>query len=143
MKGRAVISIVLAALVAVTTRPALARAEAAPESTASATAGATAHEPGWKLRVPLAPAARVQPYVAISREPGEIDGRALPHRLTSSDLDPTRVAMGTGLRWKLDPRVELFGQYDLLSLRDSAGPADRGPELVERPGLSGGLSIRF
>jgi len=143
MKRKAAISAVSGLLFAVTAPAALARAEVPSDPGAPAIGGITPRDPDWKLRVPLAPPAAVQPYVAISREPGEIDASTPPHRFTSGDLDPTRVDMGTGLRWRLDPRVELFGQYDLLSLRDPAGPAERGPDLVERPGLSGGLSIRF
>jgi len=143
MNWKTAISAVSGLLFASMGPAALAHAEIAAESTAPPTAGLTPREPGWKLRVPLAPPARLQPYVAISREFGEIDRSTLPHRFTGSDLDPTHVDVGTGLRWKLDPSVELFGQYDLLSLHDPAGPAERGPDLVERPGLRGGLSIRF
>jgi len=143
MHRKATISAVSGLLLAVTAPAALARAEVPSDPGAPAIGGITPREPDRKLRVPLAPPAPVQPYVAVSREPGELDTSAPPHRFTRGDLDPTRVDLGTGLRWRLDPRFELFGQYDLLSLRDPAGPADRGPDLVERQGVSGGLSIRF
>jgi len=144
MRPKAAISTVLGVLFAVAAQPALARAEASLESGAPAIdGGVTAREPEWALRLSLAPSARLQPYLGVGRQPAEIAWSAVPHRFTTSELDSGSIDVGTGLRWKLEPRVELFGEYDMLSMRNPVDQGEPGPGLVERPAVRGGLSIRF
>jgi len=137
---KVVISAVLGVLFFFAGRPAVARAEIAVDSSAPQVAGGVAPQSDWKLRVPLTPPASIQPYAAINGERANADSNALARRLASGDPDASRMAMGTGVRWKIPGGVELFGEYDFLS---AAAPANSKPELEARPELRGGFSIPF
>jgi hypothetical protein len=54
------------------------------------------------------------------------------------------VGVGAGLNWNLGDRLELFGEYQLFSLRGRSGTAGSPfGRREESPGLKGGFSIRF
>jgi hypothetical protein len=135
MRGKALIGAAFALVVCVAGKPALARGEPEPP------ADAKHSDPTWRIHVPLTPAARVQPYAAINRDPAEVDRSSVSRRVAGVP-DPGRTAMGTGLRWKLAGGAELFGEYDFLSL-PSADLAAPRTELEVRPELRGGFSIPF
>ncbi len=106
------------------------------------------------LRLPLAPGEwsllkGVQPYAMLS--PSTVRpiteagiGLAAPARDPAED--PWKgLGVGAGLRWHLSDRLDLFGQYQFMSL--PGGSAPTGSPLLRRetesPGVKGGLSIHF
>jgi len=137
MLGKALIAAAIALVVCVAGRPALARGETGPDPTADAKRS----DPTWRLHIPLAPPAALQPYAAVNRDPADVD-RGSVNRRAAGVPDPGRTAMGTGLRWRLAGGTEIFGEYDFLSVAspDLATPTT---ELEVRPGLRGGFSIPF
>jgi hypothetical protein len=106
------------------------------------------------VRLPLAPGGfgllgRVQPYASVSPRvvtagADDATGLTAPIREPADDLSKG-VGVGAGLIWRLSDRLELFGQYQLLSVRGRAAQPDGalGRRDVDNPGMKGGLSIRF
>ncbi len=106
------------------------------------------------LRVPLMPSEwsllrGMQPYAALSPSAARpvIDGGtalAAPDRETVED--PWRgLGVGAGVKWHLSDRLDLFGQYQFMTL--PGGNAPTGSPFIRRdletPGVKGGFSIHF
>jgi hypothetical protein len=106
------------------------------------------------VRLPLAQGGssllgRVQPYASLSPRvirPGadDVRGLAAPVRDPAEDLSKG-VGVGAGVSWHLSDRLEVFGQYQLMSVRGRTAPTDSplGRRDIDNPGMKGGLSIRF
>jgi opacity protein-like surface antigen len=106
------------------------------------------------LRLPLAPSdwsllKGVQPYATLNPSvikpiTGAESGLALPFR-ESADDSWKGLGIGAGFQWRLSDRLDLFGQYQFVSLPGSNAPTG-SPFMkreVESPGLKAGLSIHF
>ena len=106
------------------------------------------------VRLPLSPGGngllgRVQPYASVSPRvitvtADEVTGLAAPIREPAGDLSKG-VGVGAGVSWHLSDRLELFGQYQLLSVngRGTRTESPLGRRDIDNPGMKGGLSIRF
>ena len=105
------------------------------------------------IRLPLAPGEwsllkGMQPYAALSpslvRPVADTPGLAAPAREVTDD--PLRgLGVGAGLEWHLSDRLELFGQYQFVTL-PGGGAFTGGPIMrrdTESPGVKAGLSIHF
>ena len=106
------------------------------------------------VRMPLAPAGwslleGMQPYAALSpstvKPIGEGGfGLAAPAR-EATDEPWKGLGVGAGLQWHLSDRLDLFGQYQFVTL--PGGSAPTGSPLMRResesPGVKAGLSIHF
>ena len=106
------------------------------------------------VRLPLAPGnwsffKDVQPYAAFSpstlkpiteAEPG----LAAPPREAGDD--PWKgLGVGAGFKWRLSDRVDLFGQYQFMSLPGANAPTG-SPFMrreTETPGVKAGFQIHF
>ncbi len=106
------------------------------------------------LRVPLAPGEwsllqGMQPYAALSpsvARPVIDGGTALAAPDREAVEDPWRgLGVGAGVKWHLSDRLDLFGQYQFMTL--PGGNAPTGSPFIRRdlesPGLKGGFSIHF
>jgi hypothetical protein len=103
------------------------------------------------VRLPLSPGAwtlfGARPYASVGPRVRtfmeEAAGLAAPSRDPADDLSKG-VGVGAGLNWNLGDRLELFGEYQLFSLRGRSGTAGNPfGRREESPGLKGGFSIRF
>jgi hypothetical protein len=105
------------------------------------------------VRLPLAPAdwsllKGMQPYVALS--PSTVKpiegtfGLATPAR-EATDEPLKGLGMGAGLQWHLSDRLDLFGQYQFVTL--PGGSAATGSPIMRRdsdnPGVRAGFSVHF
>jgi len=105
------------------------------------------------LRVPLMPSEwsllrGMQPYAALSPSAARlvIDGTALAAPDRETVEEPWRgLGVGAGVKWHLSDRLDLFGQYQFMTL--PGGNAPTGSPFIRRdletPGLKGGFSIHF
>ena len=105
------------------------------------------------VRLPLAPGnwsffKDVQPYAALS--PSTVkpitDAEGLSAPLREPGEDPWKgLGVGAGLKWRLSDRVDLFGQYQFMSL--PGGNSSTGSPFfrreTERPGINAGLQIHW
>ena len=106
------------------------------------------------LRVPLAPGdwsllKGVQPYAMFNPSTVKPITGAEPG-LTEPLREPTEdswkgLGLGAGFKWRLSDRLDLFGQYQFISLPGANAPT--GSPLmrrdVESPGVKAGFSIHF
>ena len=105
------------------------------------------------VRVPLSPntdaaQSRVQPYVtagarkSVDEDPALESSRALLYG--SEAARGASVKAGAGLLFKIDDKVELFGEYQFMRLQrdggSAAGPLGTG---LDSTGFSLGLSVRY
>jgi hypothetical protein len=106
------------------------------------------------VRLPLAPGnwsffKSIEPYAALSPSTVKPITEAEPSLAALSretPEDPWKgLGVGAGLKWRLSDRVDLFGQYQFMSL--PGGNAPTGSPLMRRetehPGVKAGLSIHF
>jgi len=106
------------------------------------------------LRLPLTPGdwsllKGVQPYATLSPSvvkpiAGAELGLAAPFHESAED-SWKGLGIGAGFQWRLSDRLDLFGQYQFMSLPGSNAPTG-SPFMkreVESPGLKAGLSIHF
>ena len=90
----------------------------------------------------------VQPYAVVSpstvKPITEAEGLSAPAR--DPGEDPWKgLGVGAGLKWRLSDRVDLFGQYQFMSLHGANTPTG-SPFLrreTENPGIKAGLQIHF
>ena len=107
-----------------------------------------------QVRVPLAPGdwsllKGVRPYAMLSPSTLKPITGAEP-TLSGPLREPTEdswrgLGVGAGLQWRLSDRVDLFGQYEFMSLPGANAPSG-SPIMrreVESPGLKAGFSIHF
>jgi hypothetical protein len=106
------------------------------------------------LRVPLAPGdwsflKGVQPYALFNPSTVKPIGGVEP-AVSGLLREPTEdswkgLGVGAGFQWHLSERLDLFGQYQFLSLPGAEAPT--GSPLTRReaegPGVKAGLSIHF
>jgi hypothetical protein len=105
------------------------------------------------VRLPLASAdwslfKGVQPFVALS--PSTVKpiegavGLATPDREVT-DQPWKGLGMGAGVQWRLSDRLDLFGQYQFITLPGAS--ASTGSSIMRRdsdnPGLRAGFSLHF
>jgi hypothetical protein len=105
------------------------------------------------VRLPLTPGnwsffRDVQPYAALSpstvKPITEAEGLSAPARDPGEDAWKG-LGLGAGLKWRLSDRVDLFGQYQFMSLPGANTPTG-SPFLrreTENPGIKAGLQIHF
>ena len=105
------------------------------------------------VRLPLTPGnwsffKDVKPYAALS--PSSVkpitDAEGLSAPLREPGEDPWKgLGVGAGLKWHLSDRVDLFGQYQFMSL--PGGNSSTGSPFfrreTEKPGINAGLQIHF
>jgi hypothetical protein len=105
------------------------------------------------VRLPLTPGnwsffTDVQAYAALSpstvKPITEAEGLSAPAREPGED--PWKgLGVGAGLKWRLSDRVDLFGQYQFMSL--PGGNSSTGSPFLRRetenPGIKAGLQIHF
>ena len=105
------------------------------------------------VRLPLTPGnwsffKDVQPYAALSpstvKPITEAEGLSAP--LREPGEDPWKgLGVGAGLKWRLSDRVDLFGQYQFMSL-PGANSSTGSPFLrreTENPGIKAGVQIHW
>jgi hypothetical protein len=104
------------------------------------------------VRVPLSPNAepgqsRLQPYVTAGARKNVDDDAALEHARAPAFGDSGRTGLkaGAGVLFKLDDKVELFGEYQFMRLqRDGQGRGLVGPlGTLDTTGFSLGISVRY
>jgi opacity protein-like surface antigen len=104
------------------------------------------------LRVPLTPAPDaaqeplVQPYVAAgSRRDLDADLALDPTRPATGSDAAAGLKAGAGVSVRLDPNVEIFGEYQFMRLRGAEGRGTSGSlgPTLDTSGFSLGLSIRY
>ncbi len=106
------------------------------------------------VRVPLSPRGftllgRVTPYASMSPRvftPGfeDVIGLATPMREPVDELSKG-LGLGAGVNWHLSDWLEIFGEYQLFSVRGRGASTDNplGRREIDSPTLKGGFSIRF
>ncbi|HXJ78931.1 MAG TPA: hypothetical protein VMS64_09645 [Candidatus Methylomirabilis sp.] len=121
----------------------------------------TAKDPGYSLSsprqstlwLPLAPSdwslfKGVRPFATIS--PSTIESIRSDPGLTGALRDAPEdswkgLGVGAGFQWRLSDRLDLFGQYQFMSLPGANAPT--GSPLMRRdtegPGVKAGFSIHF
>ena len=104
------------------------------------------------VRVPLSPNTdpsqpRLMPYVTAGSRKNVDDDAALEQVRASAfgDSGRTNFKAGAGLLFKLDDRVELFGEYQFMRLHREDGRGTAGPlgTTLDTGGFSLGLSVRY
>jgi hypothetical protein len=107
------------------------------------------------LRVPLASSEwsllkGLQPYAALNPRTlrSVIDGAAAlapPDREYAED--PWKgLGVGAGIKWRLSDRLDLYGQYQFMTLPGGSAPSASPflrPDVEASPSLKGGFSIHF
>jgi len=105
------------------------------------------------VRLPLTPGnwsffKDVQPYAALSpstiKPITEAEGLSAP--LREPGEDPWKgLGVGAGLKWHLSDRVDLFGQYQFMSL--PGGTSSTGSPFfrreTEKPGINAGVQFHW
>ena len=106
------------------------------------------------IKLPLSPRGwsllgRVTPYASMSPRvfsPGVEDliGLAAPMREPTDELSKG-LGVGAGLNWHLSEWIEVFGEYQLFSVRGRGVQTEGslGHREMDSPTLKGGFSIRF
>jgi len=107
------------------------------------------------VRVPLSPASpqtepgesRFQPYVTAGARKNVDSDPVLEQARPSAFADSgrTNLKAGAGVVWKLDDKVELFGEYQFMRLGRDEGRGASGPlgTSVDSTGFSLGISVRY
>jgi len=96
----------------------------------------------WSFFGPVQPYASLGPRVTTMVD--DVAGLALPFRDPVDDFNKG-VGFGAGLNWHLSEHLDLFGEYQLFSVRGHGASTDGplGRRDVDAPGVKGGFSIRF
>lgn len=97
----------------------------------------------WSLLKGMRPYATLSPSTVRPITGAEL-GLAAPFREAAED--PWKgLGLGAGLRWHLSDRLDLFGQYQFMSLPGANAPTGSlfMRREIENPGPKAGLSIHF
>jgi hypothetical protein len=104
------------------------------------------------VRVPLSPntegSQRLLPYITAGARKNVDDDPVLEQArpLAFADSSASNLKAGAGVIWRLDDKVELFGEYQFMRLRrDLDGRGALGPigTSLDASGFSLGVSIRY